>query len=169
MKFLRAIERLHIAFGVLSGMSILVITMTIVADVILRLVANQPVRGATEFSTLMMIVIVYIGLASVQASKSNFRMEIVIDKLPKQLQRVLNLVTTLIAMFVIGIMAWYTAQEAFYSLERREMSFAAISFPVYPARLIIALGLFLLTAQLLVDAIRLTVGASDDCLEGKSQ
>lgn len=167
MKFLRAVERLHVFMGVLSGMSILVITLTIVADVTLRLIAGQPVRGATEFSTLLMVALVYIGLASVQVSKSNFRMEIVIAQLPAALQRALNLLTTLIAMGAIGLMTWYTAQEALHSLERREMSFAAVSFPVYPARLIIVLGLFLLTLQLFVDAVRLVVGASDDSLNGK--
>lgn len=166
MTFLRAVERFHVFIGVLSGMSILVITLTIVADVVLRMVVGQPVRGATELSTLLMIGLVYIGLASVQVSKANFRMEIVIVQLPVKLQRAINLLTTCIAMFVIGLMAWYTAQEAMSSLQRREMSFAAISFPVYPARLIIALGLCLLALQLFVDAVRIILGATDDNLKG---
>ncbi|WP_181711299.1 TRAP transporter small permease subunit [Roseovarius sp. TE539] len=155
MRILRALERLHVVMGVLAGSTILVITLVIVADITLRVLANQPVRGATEFSTLLMIALVYLGLASVQVSKSNFRMGVVIDNLPARARDVLNLITTLIALAAIATLTWYTAGEALYSLDKREMTHAAISFPVYPARLTIALGLLLLSLQLAIDALRL--------------
>lgn len=157
MRILRALERLHVVMGVLAGLTILVITLVIVADVTLRVLANQPVRGATEFSTLVMIALVYLGLASVQVSKSNFRMSVLIDMLPARARDVLNLITTLIALAAIATLTWYTAGEALYSLGKREMTHAAISFPVYPARLTIALGLTLLSLQLTIDALRLVL------------
>lgn len=184
MRILRTLEKLHVVMGVLAGLTILVITVVIVADIALRVLANQPVPGATEFSTLLMIALVYLGLASVQVSESNFRMGVVIDMLPRRARGVVNLITTLIALAAIATLSWYTAGEALHSLEKREMTHAAISFPVYPARLTIALGLTLLTLQLAIDALRIALsiwqsgggprggeasGTSDGVAEGSAQ
>lgn len=162
MNLLRALERLNVFMGVLSGLAILLITLTIVADVALRVVLNQPIPGATEFSTLLMIALVYLGLGSVQVSKANFRVEVGVGLLPPRLRRALNLLTTLVAMGAIAVLLWFTGQEAWTSVSRREMSFGAFTFPVYPARITIAVGFCLLMLQLLIDAIRLIVSFISD-------
>lgn len=158
MKLLRAMESFNIFVGVLSGIAIFLITLIIVADVALRMLFRQPVPGATETSTLLMVALVYLGLASVQTGKGNFRMEVLIDALPPTLMRLGNLFTTLVAMGAIAVMAWYTSEEALRSFASKEMSYGAINFPVYPARGVIAAGFILLTLQLFIDAVFLVVG-----------
>ncbi|MDF0750842.1 TRAP transporter small permease [Marinobacter sp. 71-i] len=158
MKLLRALERFNIFMGVASGVAIFLITLIVVADVALRALFRQPIPGATELSTLLMVALVYLGLASVQTTKSNFRMEVLINYLPSGIARILNLLTTLIALVAISIIAWYTTLEALHSLSVKEMSYGAVSFPIYPARTIIAIGFVLLALQLLIDAVFLLVG-----------
>lgn len=158
MKLLRAVERLNIFMGVASGVAIFLITLIVVADVTLRALFGQPVPGATELSTLLMVALVFLGLASVQTAKANFRMEVLIDILPPGIARVVNFMTTVIALIAISIIGWYTAQEAFHALSVKEMSYGAVSFPIYPARVIIAVGFILLALQLLIDAVFLLAG-----------
>lgn len=158
MKLLRALERFNIFMGVASGIAIFLITLIVVADVAFRGLIGQPVPGATELSTLLMVALVYLGLASVQSAKTNFRMEVLINYLPSGIARTVNFMTTVIALIAISILAWYTAQEALQALSVKEMSYGAVSFPIYPARVIIAFGFILLALQLLVDAVFLLVG-----------
>lgn len=158
MKLLRALERFNIFMGVASGLAIFLITLIVVADVALRAIFRHPIPGATELSTLLMVALIYLGLASVQTTKTNFRMEVLINYLPSGIARGLNFLTTVTAMVAISIIAWYTTQEAFHALSVQEMSYGAVSFPVYPARVIIAVGFVLLALQLLIDALFLLYG-----------
>lgn len=158
MKLLRTLERFNILIGVTSGVAILMITLIVVLDVALRALFRQPLPGATELSTLLMVVLVYLGLASVQTTKANFRMEVLINYLPPGIARALDFLTTLIALIAISIIAWYTSQEALHALSMQEMSYGAVRFPIYPARLAIAVGFILLVLQLLIDAVFLLVG-----------
>jgi TRAP-type C4-dicarboxylate transport system permease small subunit len=152
---IRAIGRLSGFLGVLSGLATLIITLTVILDVALRATINAPILGATEFSTLLLLVLVYLGLASVQASKSNFSVEIVVAVLPPAVRRVQELLVTLLSAVVIGLLAWYTGREAWSSTLRGEMSFGAITFPVWPARITLSFGLLMLWVQLVVDALQL--------------
>src|SRR3546814_4812260 len=77
-RVIRAIEKLSGFLGVLSGLATLIITITVILDVALRAAFNAPILGATEFSTLLLLVLVYLGLASVQAGKANFSVEIMV-------------------------------------------------------------------------------------------
>src|SRR3546814_11605223 len=81
-RVIRAIEKLSGFLGVLSGLATLIITITVILDVALRAAFNAPILGATEFSTLLLLVLVYLGLASVQAGKANFSVEIMVAILP---------------------------------------------------------------------------------------
>lgn len=158
MRVLHPIERFNALLGVLSGLATLVITLTVVLDVTLRALFGTPIAGATEFSTLLLIGLVYLGLAAVQASKANFRVELLFGALPPGGQRALDIVTTLLAAAAIAVIAWHTSLEAWHSTLKQEMSFGAFVFPVWPARLTIAFGLIMLVLQLLIDALRLCLG-----------
>jgi len=51
--------------------------------------------------------------------------------------------------------------NALRSTQRGEISFGVITFPIWPAKIILAAGLILLTIQLVMDILRLACGLSD--------
>lgn len=159
-RVIATIEQVNVVMGVLSGLTTLLITLIIVADVSMRALFTAPIAGATETSTLLMIALVYLGLASVQVQKANFRVEVVLTLLPPSWRRWLDLVVTMLSAVAIGIFAWYTSGEALRSFLRNEVEYGAIDFPVWPARIIIAFGLILLMLQLVGDCARLLFGAA---------
>lgn len=159
MRFIRIVERFHVALGIMSGLSILVITLIVAADVAMRALFNAPVPAATELSTLVMVGMIYLGLAAVQQSKANFRVEILVAILPRRVQWALEFLTTLIAAGTIALLAWYTGNEAWNATLQREMSFGAYVFPVWPARVVIAIGFVMLFVQLAIDLVLLCRGA----------
>lgn len=165
-RLLSLIERINVVAGVLSGAFTLIITLIVVADVASRALFNAPVAGATETSTLLMIALVYLGLASVQVYKSNFRVEVMLALLPLRWRRWQELAVSLMSMIAIGIFSWRASSEAMRSFLRNEVEYGAINFPVWPARIVIAVGLILLTLQLACDCVRLIIGSrspySDD-------
>lgn len=151
----RSVENISEILGGLSGFTTLVITITVVLDVALRAMLNAPIPGATEFSTLLLVALVYLGLASVQAKKANFSVEILVAHLPPGVRRVQEALVTLLSAAAIGLLAWYTGKEALISVQRGEMTFGAITFPVWPSRIIVTFGLTILWLQLVCDVFRL--------------
>src|SRR3546814_17393236 len=111
-RVIRAIEKLSGFLGVLSGLATLIITITVILDVALRAAFNAPILGATEFSTLLLLVLVYLGLASVQAGKANFSVEIMVAILPPDVRRIQDLLVTLLSAVVLGFLAWYKGRGA---------------------------------------------------------
>jgi TRAP-type C4-dicarboxylate transport system permease small subunit len=168
MRALHAIERLHHGLGVLSGLMIFIITIIVVIDVALRALFNMPIPGATELSTLLLVALIYLGLAAVQSAKQNYRVEILIGVVSARKRQALDILTTFLSSIAIGLLAWFTMLEAWHSAAVQEMTFGAIVFPVWPARIIVALGLTLLTLQLLIDTLRLCRGTQTDRAESGS-
>lgn len=159
MPLIRIVERFHVALGIVSGLLILAITLIVAADVAMRTLFNAPVPAATEVSTLVMVGMIYLGLAAVQQNKANFRVEILVATLPRRAKWALELLTTLIAASIIALLAWFTSHEAWTATMRQEMSFGAYVFPVWPARVVIAVGFVMLFVQLVIDLIMLCSGA----------
>lgn len=152
---IRSIEKISEILGGLSGFTTLIIIGIVILDVALRAALNAPIPGATEISTLLLVALVYLGLASVQASKSNFSVEIIVAHLPPAVRRVQEAVVTLLSAAAIGLLVWYTGKEAWISTQRGEMTFGAITFPVWPSRIIVTFGLAILWVQLVCDSLRL--------------
>lgn len=151
----RLIEKISDVLGGLSGFTTLVITVIVILDIALRMLLNAPIPGATEFTTLLLVALVYLGLASVQAGKANFSVEIIVVHLPPAVRRVQEALVTLLSAAAIGILVWFTGKEAWMSTMRGEMTFGAIVFPVWPSRIIVTFGLAVLWLQLVCDALRL--------------
>lgn len=151
----RLIEKISEILGGLSGFTTLIITVTVILDIALRALLNAPIPGATEFSTLLLVALVYLGLASVQAGKANFSVEIIVAHLPPAVRRVQEALVTLLSAAAIGLLVWFTGKEAWMSTMRGEMTFGAIVFPVWPSRIIVTFGLAILWLQLVCDALRL--------------
>lgn len=172
---IRSVEKISGILGGLSGFTTLIITITVIMDVALRAILNAPIPGATEFSTLLLVALVYLGLASVQAGKSNFSVEIIVAHLPPRVRRAQETLVTLLSAAAVGLLVWYTGKEAWISTMRGEMTFGAITFPVWPSRIIVTFGLAILWLQLVCDVLRLIflglpVPAGEDAeIKGVSQ
>jgi len=139
--------------GLASSIAVMVITVAIVADVLGRSIWTTPLDGASEFAVSALIVVVYFGFAAAQRSDSNFRVDMLIRLLPPLAQDVLEVLWRLIAVAVIGLLAWLTSGEAVNSVEMLEASFGTIAFPVWPSRILLAVGMWMLAAQLLLEVV----------------
>jgi len=142
--------------GVGSSMAVLAITLAIVVDVTGRYLFNAPVDGASEFAVTAMIAVVYFGLMSAQRNDGNFRVDMLVRILPAGVQEVLEILWRVAVAVVLLLLAWLSTTEAVHSTQMGEASFGTIAFPIWPARILLAIGLWGLTCQILFEiALRL--------------
>lgn len=154
----RFLDRLTQVLGLASSFAVIAITITIVVDVGGRYLFLQPLDGGSEFAVGALIVVVYLGLAPAQRRGDNFQVYLLVRLLPPSVQHALGILWRLIVVVVIGILAWLTAGEAVHSTAMGESSFGVIAFPIWPSRIVLALGLSILALQLAVELVRMVRG-----------
>lgn len=136
-----------------AGMLLLIPMMLMTfADVIGRKFASHglgPVPGALELSSYMLAVFVLLGLAYTQQVRGHVGVSMFTSRLPIKARALLNILTTLLSLFVIGVLCW---QGWVVGLEEVSVS-DMLRIPQMPFRMLVAAGAFFLCLELIVDII----------------
>lgn len=154
----RLVDKASRALALASSIAVLAITIAIVIDVIGRAIWSVPLDGASEFAVTALIAVVFLGLARAQRTGGNFRVDLVIRLLPDALRWVLEAVWRVFAAVLVGLLAWLSIAEAMHATSIGESTYGTITFPVWPARIILAFGLCVLFLQIVVEIVRLFMG-----------
>lgn len=157
----RAFDWLTAQFGALSGFGTLAIMVVVVIDVLGRALFNSPLPGGNEFSELLLVSMIFLGLAAAQQQRQHFAIEIAVQHLPPGLRRWVDIFGWLVSLAVVCLLAWLSARQAWTSMLRSEASYGTISFPIWPARIVLAFGLALLALQYAVDIVRRARGRAE--------
>ena len=154
----RFLARLSDLLGIASSLAVVGITIAIVIDVVGRRLWSAPLDGASEFAVAALVVVVFLGLAPAQRIGGNFRVDMLLRVLPAGGQRALEVFWRLLALGMVALLAWLASGEAIRSTEMGEASYGVVAFPVWPSRLVLAGGLWVLVVQLVVELARLLLG-----------
>jgi TRAP-type C4-dicarboxylate transport system permease small subunit len=158
ISLIERVERGLLSLSILSGFATLLITFVVVIDVCGRYFFNAPLHGGVEFSELLMVVLVFFGLAAAQQKRQNYSIELLTRHLPESVQRLLELLCLIACLVIVVMLAWPSSKQAVISYGRGEAGFGIVPFPLWPARIILAIGLWLLAVQFACDIYRVIVG-----------
>ncbi len=138
----------------ISGTCIFIMMFSIVADALARTFLNKPIHGTLELNQMLMVVLVFMSLAWTQQQKGHINVDFLVLKLSEVNARALNLYLVLpISLFLISMLMFATAQEAYMSFIGREYVFGIIVFSVWPGKIVVAFGFCLYIVQLLFNII----------------
>ncbi|WP_340151335.1 TRAP transporter small permease [uncultured Sneathiella sp.] len=153
-KFVLGLERFLLKLGIASGFLTLLTMLVIVIDVVGRTFLNMPLTGGNEFAVLLLVALIYLGMAAAQQRRHNFAIDLVTRLLPENILRVVNILTSALSTILLGLLAWLTAGLAWSMTLSGESSYGIIAFPIWPSRILITIGLCCLTLQFLFDFLR---------------
>lgn len=152
------IERLLLSLSVISGFATLLIILIVVTDVTGRFLLNLPFHSGVELSELLLVVLVFLGLAAAQQQRQNYAIDILTRHFPPWLRGLFELAGYAACLFIVVLLAWPSSKQAIASFERGEAGFGIVPFPLWPARIILAIGLWLLAMQFVCDIYRHLAG-----------
>lgn len=138
-----------------AGWLIIPMMLIVVLDAGLRGFFNVAMSGVPELSSLLLVSMIYFGLAGAQSRGANFRVSFIDDLLPERANKALLLVLMVVVIVTLSLVLYFTVNTALYSFARNETSYGLIQFPVWPARAVVCGGLLLLVIQYLADAVLL--------------
>jgi TRAP-type C4-dicarboxylate transport system permease small subunit len=117
------------------------------SDIIGRAVWARPIPGAVELSSYMLAVFILLGVAYTHQVKGHVRVTMLVSRLPERAGLLLDVITTLLSLFMISILAW---QGWVVGIEERTVS-DMLRIPQLPFRLLVSVAGLLLCLELLID------------------
>ncbi len=150
--------KLNYGCAFLSGIALLLMMIAGAADVIgsnLDLVGLRafPIPAVFEFMATLMVVNVFLAMSLGQARRSHIRVEVLVNRLPKRLRNVSDLIQYGLSALLFLLIAWFAWPAAVHSFSVGEYAPGLINFPVWPARFILAFGVTLMSVQCVFDVL----------------
>lgn len=142
-------------FAVCASSIIAVIMLLTTADVIKRYITGSSLPGVTEFSEVFLVAAVFLGLAFAMRIGSHIGVDIVITRLRPRVSRAVQTIGMVIALVVLTWMAIETIGTAAHSIAINEFRYGLIKVPVWPAKILIPVGLSALILECVVFLVKL--------------
>ena len=102
----RGLERVTSFLGTVATVCILVLMILTTADVVLRYILGMPLKGAYEFSEILFLCAVFLGMAYTQLFHEHINADFLVNRLSKHTNLVIETVLLLPALLIFGLLAW---------------------------------------------------------------
>jgi tripartite ATP-independent transporter DctM subunit len=146
LKILSAVER---AFSVVAGIIIMLMMIGTTLDVIMRDFLNSPIKGNFEFQSLMLTAVAYLGISFVQSNRGHITMDVLLTRLSKDNQLVLQFLADLMFLLIAALITWQMGRQAVQAFITGDYYYGLMHFPLWPSKSAIALGTGLLCLRLI--------------------
>lgn len=137
----------------IAGAAVLAIMFIGAADIAATLL-NFPIPGAHELIQALMVVVIFLALPEVEARRQHITVDMLTQKLRPTLRRVLGVVNDLLSLLFFSAMAWQGWILFWNSWKIREYAPGLIPFPVYPSKVLFAVGVTLASIVIVVNLLR---------------
>lgn len=150
------IDKTSQVVGRAASFLIAVIIISVAYDVFARYMFNNPTSWSYVLSYILGSSVIALGAAYVHLHNANVRIDLLYDRLSQKGKHVLDAIFTVLFFFpYIGVINYIFIQDALYSVRIREVSHETIWYaPLYPFKIILAIGVILLLIQGVANFIR---------------
>lgn len=151
------LDNFYHVFSTLVGMLVLIITFTVIIDIVGRNLANKPLTGTVDISRLLLSLILFLGLAYAQRTGAHVRITLFYRYLPSRVVQLMEVIVFAGGLFLLSFLA-YSSWVLFYdSWLIKEVMVAPIELPQWLAKLALFIGSVLFAVQFgidLMDSVR---------------
>jgi TRAP-type mannitol/chloroaromatic compound transport system permease small subunit len=156
----RTVDGLARWAALFSALMICLIALLIVADVARRNLAGSSIPGAVEAAEVLLVTAVFLGLAFAEYEGAHVRTSIIVARLRPRVRHKVTAFSLLIMCLALVWLTWASADKAIESFQIRELRTGLIEVPIWPARIALSLGYFLLLLQAAAGAVDAARGRS---------
>ena len=151
----RLSDRIAQALLVIAALLAFLLSFLVCADVIGRVVFSRPVKGTPEMVSFTIVIVCFLQAAYAIRSGGMIRVDAVTEHLPARARHACELFGALAGFAFFALVFWGSLDPVAHAWSSNEFEGeGALRVPVWPARLIVALGTFLAAINYLLLAIR---------------
>lgn len=152
--FLSKIDAISIWSGNIVSVINPVVVIFVVYEIVLRFVFNAPTIWANDAVVYLCAIAYLMGGAYSLYYRAHVSVDILYLRLSERMQAILNLITFFFVLIYLGALVWIGAGYALESIKIREATGTPWNPPVYPLKIAIPLGAFLMLLQSVANFIR---------------
>ena len=150
------LEKLNIYLNkilmILGGIAVLSLMSLATGNVLLR-VFHVPYRGAYEIVSFLGALVIAFALGYTQKRKDHIVVDILTERFPKKVNRVLDVVNYLVTLIFFSIVTWQIFAWGMKIWESGEVS-ETLKIIYYPFIFSVAVGFGVLSLTLLIDLLK---------------
>lgn len=153
-RFLHAVDITNKWLGKMMSFTVLVLLAVVVTGVVARYVFDHPFLWTHETSTFIFGIYIVLGGGYVLALRQHINVDIVYQRFSVRTKAIVDIFTGPFFFIFGAALLWQTIDMSWTSLQNLEHAATAWCPPVYPFKVFLPIGSFLLLMQGLVKFIR---------------
>ena len=163
----RVFAHVEKAAALLAGLGVLTLMALAVVSVGGRNILGRPLAGYVDWIELLMPAIALLGVAWTQRGGGHVRMDLVVGRLRGRALWAFELLSTVAALALIGLLVWGTWSHFGRSFDWGRPLFSSdstmdIGLPLWPSKLIVPLALGLVALRLIIQIVGFARGLRTD-------
>jgi tripartite ATP-independent transporter DctM subunit len=139
--------------AILSGVFILIMMVMTTLDVILRYLFNSPITGNYELQPLLLVGVVFLAAASIQAKRSHIALDLVTAHISKSNQFAVMLFSDFIFLIFSSLICWQYILATRAAWLAHDYYWGLVKVPPRPPYLIIVIGTAMLIFRLIEEIV----------------
>lgn len=143
--------------GNIGALALLLLSFTVVISIIFRSM-GRTVEGSAELAEVLLVLLVFLTCAYTQSKENHVAIELVVTMMPAKMRRLCHWLSLFVCLIVTAALCYGTLVEAYDSHRLGEYKFGTTHFPLWPAKLVISFGFFLLCLEFVLQLVSLTLG-----------
>lgn len=152
--FCRAVDRANEWMGSLWGYSILLVTASVLYEVVARSLFDRPTIWSNETVIYVSAVAYLLGGAYAHLYHRHVRIDLIYDRLGPKARARLDLVTFVFFLLYVGALVWVGSQMAWDSFNQGETTGTPWNPLIWPVKLAIPFAALLLLLQGVANLLR---------------
>jgi len=137
--------------AVISCLTIAIMMFSTTIDTVLRYLFNSPIPGIFELNEVILVVCVFMGVAWCQVERGHIRVTVGLVRLSPRKAVILDTMVWIVALAFVLILAQQTWHDAVYAYSIKMFRWGKVQMPIWWARALVPIGLWLLAIQLILD------------------
>lgn len=152
---MKQMTRMSYWFAVVASLCLFIVVISTSIDGTMRTVFSSGLAMSVEICQLMLIAVAFLGLAWAEIQGTHVRMDAVYEYIPQWAKVKMNFFAHIVYLLTLLFLSYTSILIAMEQLAAREAVFAGTGqIPVWPFRFVLALGVVILLAVVLVETVR---------------
>lgn len=150
-------DRALAAMSTISAMSSTLFTIGLMILISLNIALRNfgtSMPGLVEGTALLMVIIIFLGLSAPERSNEHIAVDLMTRSIRTKPRQFINIISKLISAFISTWLCYGAFLSFRHSIDISEYQFGLIRFPIWPARLVVFIGLLLFTLETVRNALK---------------
>jgi TRAP-type mannitol/chloroaromatic compound transport system permease small subunit len=152
--FLKYIDKLNEWVGRIVSYAVLFMVFTLTYEVFFRYVLNLPTIWVLEINQYVLCAYVALSGGYIMLHNSHVNVEILYEKFSPRTKALVNVLTSVFFFTVVIALLWKSSTMALEAWETSEESYSMLAAPLFPAKVTVPIGAFLMLLQGVAKLIR---------------